>query len=115
MKAETVKIVNEDSDEGFCIINEDDFDPETMEMFEGKIPDDEDTVDPVPVPVPVTEEEVTLFMTESEDDVFDATVNSMTVEECKSVLEISGVEFNKNFGVKKMRKAVSEARASVKG
>lgn len=105
-KVDTVKIVHEDS---YCIINASDFDEETMDLFEGE---DEPAKEPSGNNDP-TKEQLEAEMKAASDEDFAEGLEKMDADHCKKVLDVLGVEYNKNLGVKKLREAVSEARAAL--
>ena len=105
-RVETVKIVHGD---GFCIINASDFDEEVMELFEGE---EEPVKEPSGDDEP-TKEQLEVEMKAASDEDFAEGLEKMGADQCKKVLDILGVEYNKNLGVKKLREAVSAARAAL--
>ena len=88
-----VTIKDTSSKDDFIIINEEDFDPETMELFV-------DSKKAASVKEPTAE---------IESDVVKKSVSTMTIEECRKILDRENVEYNRNFGVRKLRELVKES------
>ena len=81
------------SKDDFIIINEEDFDPETMELF-------------VDSEVAASVKEPT---DENDRNIVKKSVSTMTIEECRKILDRENVEYNRNFGVRKLRELVKES------